>query len=154
MLCRAQGARHRHALAAACVELRAADPVYRRLEIVGRRERGRSARYLLVVEREARRSRAPEARARRGTPAAVGVRTPAQLPAGTAASTVDQAQRERARVDPLVRAAFEAMLRVSDDPEAVLRVVAFRRDRIAFLCGELPATPPVPPELGGDPVDA
>ena len=150
-----QGARHRHALTAACAELRAADPVYRRLEIVGRRERGHSPRYLLVVEREARRSRAPEARARRGTPAAVGVRTPApQLTAVAAACAVDHEQRERARVDPLVRDAFEALLRYADDPDAVLRIVAFRRERMAFLCGEAPVAPPVPSERGGDPTDA
>jgi hypothetical protein len=45
-------------------------------------------------------------------------------------------------------------LRYADDPDAVLRIVAFRRERMAFLCGEAPVAPPVPSELGGDPTDA
>lgn len=70
------------------------------------------------------------------------------------AAIVDPAQREAARLDPLVRTAFEALLRHADDPEAVLRIVAFRRERMAYLCGEQATSPTLPPELSGDPTGA
>jgi hypothetical protein len=117
----------------------ARDPIYRRIDVepTGRRS---DRRYVLVVERENRRSRAREVR--RALPSDA-----TSAPVDRSRRTFDDAAVRAAYADPLVRATFAALLTCHADPEAVARLLAFRKARIAYLLGESSDSPPPPPEL-------
>lgn len=138
--------RLRSKLGLAGAEICAGDPIYRRIDVIEKRDRSHRSRWLLEVVRERGSSRAGEvrrARARSTSPAT------AELPAGVEVRVISAREQQRLaqwQADPIKHWSQEQWLANAANPDLELAWRSFRSDYREWILAGRHGRRPVAPE--------